>query len=111
MIDAPSHPRELRTFTRWRKPALVVAINGQTFNTLDWSLGGALLEEVDDRGWKPGQPIEAKIKLDGGKVHADKLEVVRYVPENRRLAIRTRRFASVFMQIKRDCDAAGLEPV
>jgi hypothetical protein len=39
------------------------------------------------------------------------LLVVRYSPEQKRLAIRSRRFASVLMQAKRDCDAAGLEPV
>jgi hypothetical protein len=37
--------------------------------------------------------------------------VVRYSPNDKRLAIRTRRFASVFMQVKHDCDAAGVEPV
>ena len=30
---------------------------------------------------------------------------------DKRLAIRSRRFASVLMQAKRDCDAAGIEPV
>jgi hypothetical protein len=110
-IEAVAHPKEQRRFTRWRKPPIIVMIAGRSFTSIDWSLGGALLEEVDDRGWRPGQPIDAKIKIADGKVHADKLEVVRYIAEGRRLAIRSRRFASVFMQLKRDCDAAGLEPV
>jgi len=34
---------------------------------------------------------------------------VRYI-EGNRLAVKVRRFASVLMQIKRECDVAGLEP-
>jgi hypothetical protein len=111
MIDAPSHPRELRTFTRWRKPSLVVAINGQTFSTLDWSLGGALLGDVDNQGWKCGQAVDVKIGLPDGKLHVDKMVIVRYSPEQKRLAIRSRRFTSAFMQAKRDCDTSGNEPI
>jgi hypothetical protein len=110
-VEAAAHPKEHRTFTRWTNPPIVVAIGGRTYSTIDWSLGGALLEEVENRGWKCGQPIDVKIGLPDGKLHADKMVVVRYSPEQKRLAIRSRRFASVFMLVKRDCDAAGLEPV
>lgn len=110
-VEAAAHPRELRTFTRWRKPPLVVAIGGRRYDTVDWSLGGALLGEVENRGWKTGQSIDVNIGLPDGKLHADKMVVVRYSPEQKRLAIRSRRFASVLMHAKRDCDAAGLEPV
>jgi len=105
------HPRELRTFTRWRQPPLKVAIGGRAFNTADWSLGGALVADVEGGSWKTGQTIDVKIGLPDGKLHGDKMVVVRYSPEQKRLAIRSRRFASVLMQVKRDCDAAGLEPV
>ncbi len=106
-----SHPREHRTFTRWREPALVISIDGQSYGTIDWSLGGALLQEVEERGWKCGQTIDVRVGLEDGKQHSDKMLVVRYIPNDKRLAIRTRRFASVFMQVKRDCDAAGTEPL
>jgi hypothetical protein len=105
------HPREHRTFTRWRTPPLLIAIGGQAYGTIDWSLGGALLQEVEERGWKCGQTIDVKISLPDGKPHLDKMLVVRYSPNDKRLAIRTRRFASVFMQVKRECDAAGNEPL
>lgn len=106
-----SHPREHRTFTRWQKPALRIAIGGREYGTIDWSLGGALLQEVEERGWKCGQTIDVQIGLEDGKLHGDKMLVVRYIPNDKRLAIRTRRFASVLMQVKRECDAAGTEPV
>ncbi len=106
-----SHPREHRTFTRWRAPPLIIAIDGRRYGTIDWSLGGALLEAVENRGWKCGQAIDVKVGLPDGKLHADKMVVVRYSPNDKRLAIRSRRFASVLMQAKRDCDAAGIEPV
>jgi hypothetical protein len=35
---------------------------------------------------------------------------VRYIAEGNKLALKARRFASVLLQIKRDCDMAGLEP-
>jgi hypothetical protein len=106
-----SHPREHRTFTRWRAPALIVSIDGTAYGTIDWSLGGALLEEVEERGWKCGQSIDVRVGLENGKLHADKMLVVRYSPNDKRLAIRTRRFASVFMQVKRECESAGMEPL
>ena len=52
----------------------------------------------------------AEALQDTSRLRADKMIVVRYIAESRRLAIRTSRFASVLMQIKRECDAAGLEP-
>jgi hypothetical protein len=110
-FDPVMHPSEHRTFTRWRHPTVVVAVNGRSFSTVDWSLGGALLGEVDDLGWKCGQYIDVKIGLAAGKLHADKMVVVRYSPEAKRLAIRSRRFASVLMQVKRECESAGIEPV
>lgn len=104
------HPREQRTFTRWRDPTLVVAIAGRPFSTVDWSLGGVLVADIENRGWRCGQTIDVKIGLEGDKLHGDKMVVVRYSAEQRRLAIRARRFASVLMQVKRDCDRLGVEP-
>ncbi len=108
-VDVGAHPREHRTFTRWRDPSLVIELGGRAFTTVDWSLGGALVAEVENRGWKCGQSIDVKIGLSGGRLHPDKMVVVRYIPETKRLAIRARRFASVLMQVKRDCDVAGIQ--
>jgi hypothetical protein len=104
------HQNEHRTFTRWRDPPLVVVIDGRTYTTVDWSLGGMLIADFPDRGWAPGQPFDVKLGIEGGKVYAEKMEVVRYLADDKRLAVKTRRFASVLMQVKRDCDAAGMEP-
>jgi hypothetical protein len=105
-----SHQNEQRTFTRWRDPPLIVTLEGKTYTTIDWSLGGLLLGDVPDRGWQPKQQLDIKVGLEGKKVYAERIEIVRYIPEGNRLAIKVRRFASVLMQIKRDCDMAGLEP-
>jgi len=105
-----SHQNEQRTFTRWREPKLVVVIAGKTYTTIDWSLGGLLVGDIQDAGWKPGQPLDVKVGLEGQKPYAEKIEVVRYIAEGNKLALKTRRFASVLLQIKRDCDMAGLEP-
>jgi hypothetical protein len=105
-----THQNEHRTFTRWRDPPLVVMVEGRAFTTVDWSLGGLLIADIPDRGWQPGQQLDIKIGLDAAKLHAERIEIVRYIAEGNRLAIKVRRFASVLMQIKRECDMAGLEP-
>lgn len=105
-----AHQNEHRTFTRWRDPPLTVQIEGRTFTTVDWSLGGLLIGDIPDRGWEPGQQLDIKIGLEAKKLYPERIEVVRYIGDAKRLAIKVRRFASVLMQIKRECDAAGLEP-
>ena len=109
---SPGHQNEHRTFTRWRDPPLVVLIAGTsgTFTTADWSLGGMLIDQIPDKGWEPGQELDVKVGMEGGKQYVEKIAVVRYLAETSRLAVKTRRFASVLMQVKRDCDAAGMEP-
>ncbi len=104
------HQNEHRTFTRWRDPVLTVMIAGRAFQTVDWSLGGMLIGDVPERDWEPGAPLDVKIGLDASKLHQEHIEIVRYLAEEKRLAVRVRRFASVLMQIKRECDAAGMEP-
>jgi hypothetical protein len=106
---AAAHPLEHRTFERWRAPRIVVALDGRAYTTVDWSLGGAMLDQVEDRGWKCGQPIDVEIGIGADRLHADKMIVVRYNAAQKRLAIRARRFASVLMQVKHDCEQAGME--
>jgi hypothetical protein len=104
---------EHRTFTRWTDPPLIVQVGGRTFKTADWSLGGMLIADWPDGNWEPGMPLDVKVtidELDGAKTYQEKIEVVRYIAEKKALAVKTRRFASILMQIKRDCDAAGMEP-
>jgi hypothetical protein len=103
--------RELRNFTRWRAPPLMVAIGERSFNTADWSLGGAMVAEVENRGWKCGQTINVKIGLPKGELRDDQMVIVRYSPEQRQLAIRSRSTASVLTEMKRECDAAGVQLV
>jgi hypothetical protein len=109
MIDSAAHPKERRTFTRWRAPSIAVVIDGKRFDVVDWSLGGIMVSDIEDQGWKPGQQLEVKVGLSIDRLHAERIEVVRYSPEGKRLVIRSRRFASALMQLKRECDAAGIE--
>jgi hypothetical protein len=106
---AAAHPREHRSFTRWRAPPLTIAIGGRTYASVDWSLGGVLLADVEDRGWKCGQAIDVEIGF-AGRRYADRMIVVRHVPEAQRLALRTGRFATALTQVKSDCEAAGAAP-
>ena len=106
-----AYPHEQRMFTRWREPAIVVTIEGRPFQAVDWSLGGVLVEGVEDRGWKSGQVVDVRIGLPDGTLHGDRMLVARYDADHKRLGIKSRRFASVLMQVKRDCERAGVEPL
>jgi len=106
-----AYPNDRRTFVRWTDPPLVVALNGKTFSSLDWSLGGIAIGEVPEADWHRGQLIDVKIGVSRDKLHADRMEVVRFDPDTGCLALRSRRFASVLMIVKHDCDIAGLEPM
>jgi hypothetical protein len=100
---------ERRTFARWSDPPLTVVIAGRAYTTTNWSLGGALIEGVETAGRRGGE-IEIRIGLDRGRLYNERVEVVRYSPDDKVLAVRIRRFGSVLLQVKRDCDGEGLEP-
>ncbi|MBI3517612.1 MAG: hypothetical protein HY060_26565 [Proteobacteria bacterium] len=104
------HPNERRTFTRWHEPPLVVVIGNRRFTTADWSLSGILIDEFDAEGRQPGEQLDIQIGLESGRLYKERVEIVRHSAEPRRVAIKSRRFASVLMQVKRDCDAQQLEP-
>lgn len=99
------HPKELRTFTRWREPPLMVVIGGRCFTTSNWSLSGILIDAFDLDGHRPGDQIEVMVGLTRERLYKERIEIVRYSAEARQLAVKSRRFASVLMQVKRDCDA------
>lgn len=103
-----AYQNERRVFTRWSDPPLVVVIGTRTYATANWSLGGLLIEEFAGETRKAGDEIEIKVGLDQARLYSERVEIVRL--EEKRLALKSRRFASVLLQIKRDCDADGLEP-
>jgi len=103
-----AYPNERRVFARWTDPQLAVVIGGRTYATANWSLGGLLIEAFPDEARKVGEELEIKIGLDAARLYPERVEIVRF--EEKRLALKSRRFASVLLQIKRDCDAAGMEP-
>jgi hypothetical protein len=103
-------PNERRTFARWCDPALVVVIAGRSYTTANWSLGGLLIEGFDGVPRQRGDEIEVRIGLDQAHLYTERVEVVRHDADERRLALKSRRFASVLLEIKRDCDVAGQAP-
>jgi hypothetical protein len=105
------YPNERRTFVRWTDPPLVVVLAGKSYESLDWSLGGIAIGEVPEADWHRGQLVDVKIGLARDKLRGDRMEVVRYDPETGCLGMRSRRFASVLMLVKHDCDVAGLDPM
>ena len=101
-------PREHRAFERYRNPALVVELADRTFGTVDWSVGGALLSEVENHGWRCGQSVEVKVGLPSGQRLPEQLVIVRYSPEAKHLAVRARSLGSALTQLKQACDIAGI---
>jgi hypothetical protein len=105
-----SYQGERRTFTRWHDPQLVVVIGSRRFSTADWSLAGLLIDEFDAEARKAGEVIDIQVGVAGGPLYKERVEIVRYCEETRQLAVKSCRFASVLMQIKRDCEARQLDP-
>jgi hypothetical protein len=100
---------ELRAFERWRTPTLTAVIDGRQFNTENWSLGGVLLKDVEDRGWTSGAPIELSIGITGGTLRTGMMIVVRHDPGAKLLALRPYPSSPVLMDVKGDCDKAGIK--
>ena len=101
-------PREHRAFERFRSPPLVIELSDRTFGTVDWSVGGALLAEVENQGWRCGQSIDVRVGLPAGQRLPDQMIVVRYSPETKHLAVRARSHASALTQVKQACEIAGI---
>lgn len=106
-----AHPNEQRLFSRWVSPSLRVEINGTVHHTLDWSLGGMRIALETDQDFKRGEILDVRIGIDDDNLRAERIEVVRFVPEQRHLMVRNRRFAgSALMQIKRELETLGTPP-
>lgn len=54
-----------RKSPRYKQPRLKVRVNGRSYRTVDWSLGGVRLENYD-AGAARRERIEGKIKIPGG---------------------------------------------
>jgi hypothetical protein len=104
------YPNEQRTFTRWRDPPLVVVIGERSFTTDNWSLGGMLIDEIDPEGYRTGDQIDVQVGLRRERLYKERFEIVRVDAEARRLAVKSRRFTSALMLIKRECDLAQCSP-
>jgi hypothetical protein len=58
-----AHPEQkLRRYLRFRDPALVAKIGGQTYETVDWSLGGASISDIKG-DLAPGSPITVRLSV------------------------------------------------
>ena len=109
MTDA-SYPREHRSFPRWRNPTITLSVGARTFRTVDWSLGGVLVGDVGDGAWKCGQMVDVRVGVSATALRDDRMIVVRYDADQKRLAIRARPQGTVLDAVRRDCEAAGLAP-
>ncbi len=88
-----------------------MVIGSRCFTSSNWSLSGILIDAFDVDGHRAGDQIEIMIGLTRDRLYKERIEVVRYSAEARQLAVKSRRFASVLMQVKRDCDAEYGEPL
>jgi hypothetical protein len=104
------YPNDKRTFSRWRDPPLVVVVGARTFTSANWSLSGILIDAIDLDGYQCGDVLEIQVGMSPDKLYKERIEIMRCAVEARQLAVKSRRFASVLMQVKRDCDAAQVSP-
>ena len=101
---------ERRMFVRYTDPALTVELGGKSVQTLAWSLGGALIGEIEKLPAPIGKPFTVTVRVEGGKRHQEQATVVRFDVETKLLALQFRRFGSALAAVKRECEALGLDP-
>ncbi len=101
---------ERRMFMRYTDPVLTIELGGRTAQTLAWSLGGAVLGEIEKLPAPIGKPFTITVKAEGGRRHQEQATVVRFDAETKLLALQFRRFGSALAAVKRECESLGLDP-
>lgn len=105
-----SYKGDHRLYVRYRDPALHIVLHGRRYQTVDWSLGGLLVGEVESLFAPIGTLIELRIGIEESQMHAERATIVRFSANRHELALQFRRFGSAMINIKRECEALGLTP-
>jgi hypothetical protein len=103
------YENDRRSFVRYVDPSLVVEMGGKRYQTVDWSLGGLLVGEIELKG-AIGSLVTIKVKVEGGNIYEERATIVRYDADKQQLALQFRRFGSALVKIKRECEGLGLDP-
>lgn len=104
------YANDQRMFVRYTDPSLVVEIGGRRYQTVDWSLGGALIAGIERLPMPIGKVLIIKIKVEGGPFHQERATIIRHDPDAKVLALQFRRFGSSLVAIKRACESLGMDP-
>jgi hypothetical protein len=83
-VGATNRRRDKRVEAR----PVQVELEGRRYDTLDWSLGGFLIEGYDGRR-RPGEPVMVGLTIKAGDrtyEHVVRAEIVRITGQNGRLA-------------------------
>jgi|GEM_PF-5344417 len=85
----PTEQEKMRRFIRFREPVLLATIDGRTYETLDWSLGGLRIGDYP-HAIDGGTSMHVSVQLeDDPKIHiALDAQSVRYSAEGGKLAIK-----------------------
>jgi hypothetical protein len=79
-----------RRDSRTRSCPIRIEIEGRVYDSLDWSLGGFLIEGYEGRR-RPGEEITVGLSVDAGgrrHEHVARAEIVRLAPQTGTLAAR-----------------------
>jgi len=79
--------RERRRNERHRSPSLTVTIEGRTYKTVDWSLGGMRLPRFH-RALAPGEQLQGKMHRFGGAPSGPFAAAVVYASEGHGVGLR-----------------------
>jgi hypothetical protein len=109
-IDGRPVQCDQRLFVRYTDPTLVVQIGKTRHRSVDWSLGGVLIANVDRPPADIGTPVLLQFGVPGGRVHADRATIVKHKTEDKLLALQLRRFGSEMVTLKQEIEARGILP-
>ena len=85
----PTEQEKMRRFIRFREPVLLATIDGQQFETLDWSLGGLRVRDFP-RAMDTGTALHVTVRLEEDEKITIPLDAlaVRYNPTGGKLAVK-----------------------
>lgn len=88
-VVRPLAKQDKRHYKRYTTPVLRVGVGTETLSTLDWSLGGVLLDGCTVDDYMSGQPLTVKlVHIGDSRPVMAQAEVVRIDAERRMLALR-----------------------
>jgi hypothetical protein len=86
-VVARGAKNELRGAKRYADPVLAVKVSGDSFQTVNWSVSGMLLDECEVPDIEPGQEHTITVQMASAAPLTLPIRIVRVYPDKRRVSV------------------------